>query len=98
MTTVMFGPSEKQVAFIKNLLAERDIDEDVAQQHLANLPTMDKATASKLIDALIKLPVVRRSSILQTELSALPKRHSHCQSQVSVSSSRCEARPSLKRG
>ena len=73
MTTVMFGPSEKQVAFIKNLLAERDLDEDVAQQHLANLPTMDKATASKLIDALIKLPVVRRSSILQTELSALPK-------------------------
>lgn len=73
MTTVMFGPSEKQVAFIKNLLAERDIDEDIAQQHLANLPTMDKATASKLIDALLKLPQVRRGGVLQTYLSALPK-------------------------
>lgn len=73
MTTVMFGPSEKQVAFIKNLLAERDLDEDVAQQHLANLPTMDKATASKLIDALLKLPQVRRGGVLHTFLASLPK-------------------------
>ena len=63
MTTVLFGPSEKQVAFIKNLLADREIDEDVAEQHLANLPTMDRKTASNLIDALLKLPKIGRAHV-----------------------------------
>lgn len=75
MTTTLFGPSEKQVAFIKTLLAEREIDEDVAQQHLANLPTMERKTASTLIDALLKLPKssTRGGGVLQSYLSALPK-------------------------
>lgn len=75
MTTTLFGPSEKQVAFIKNLLADREIDEDVAQQHLANLPTMERKTASNLIDALLKLPKnhTRGGGVLQSYLSALPK-------------------------
>lgn len=75
MTTVLFGPSEKQVGFIKSLLAQRDIDEDVAQVHLANLATMDKATASKLIDALLQLPKAARpaNTPLQTALASIPK-------------------------
>ena len=52
----LFGPSEKQIAFIEALLEERDVDDIVATSIRGTLPAMDKKKASFTIDMLVKLP------------------------------------------
>jgi hypothetical protein len=75
----MFGPSEKQVAFINSLLDERELEAEARDGFRAALATMDRKAASNLIDVLLKLPKAvtkvpgSAGSKLQAALSSVPK-------------------------
>lgn len=75
----IFGPgaSEKQIKFINDLLAERELEEEQRNAYLVALPTFNTKAASGLIDMLLKLPkattkVAVKGSI-QEALSKAPK-------------------------
>lgn len=61
MTTTTYPASEKQFAFIKTLLAEKEVDAETQQavdlcRELAVEGTLTSRAASKLIDRLLPLP------------------------------------------
>lgn len=78
-TETLFGPSDKQIQFINNLLDERKLDKEARDGFRANLATMDKKAASTLIDMLLKLPkepvspFLTGKSVLQEALLKAPK-------------------------
>jgi hypothetical protein len=78
-TATLFGPSEKQVAFINSLLDERELEPAARDGFRAALATMDKKQASSLIDVLLALPKAATKvpgsagNKLQEALSKAPK-------------------------
>jgi len=77
-TATLFGPSEKQIKFINDLLNEKELEDAARDGFRATLASMDKKTASNLIDVLLKLParmdkVAGGKSSLQEALSKAPK-------------------------
>ncbi len=78
-TATLFGPSEKQVAFINSLLDERELEPAARDGFRAALATMDKKQASSLIDVLLALPKAEAKvpgasgTKLQEALSKAPK-------------------------
>jgi hypothetical protein len=79
-TTAVVNPaSEKQVAFIISLLAERDIDEVSEAMIRMHLPTLTKKQASGFIDILLAAPksetkvLAGKKAGIQEALSKAPK-------------------------
>jgi len=60
MTTTLYPASERQVAFITSLLADRVIPDADAVR--AELPTLDKRRASALIERLLQAPKAARTA------------------------------------
>ena len=75
----LFGPSERQVKFINDLLNEKDLQPEAAEGFRTALATMDKKAASNLIELLLRLPKKENKvpgapkSLLQEALSKAPK-------------------------
>ena len=74
-TASIIAPSEKQVAFINTLLAERELDPAAAEGFKTALTSMDKRAASKLIDMLLALPKAETKVLgsIQEALLKAPK-------------------------
>jgi hypothetical protein len=78
-TETLFGPSEKQIKFINDLLDEKELEPETVVGFRTALATMDKKAASSLIDLLIRLPkkenkvVGGSKSALQEALLKAPK-------------------------
>lgn len=72
-------PSDKQIKFINDLLAEKELEAEAVQGFRTALATMDKKAASNLIELLIRLPkkenkvVGGSKSPIQEALSKAPK-------------------------
>jgi len=79
LALVKDAASEKQVAFLNDLLDSRELDEITVQSFKSQLPVMTKKMASAAIDLLLKQPKkVERvpgspKSVLQEALSKAPK-------------------------
>jgi hypothetical protein len=80
-TATLFGPSEKQIAFINALIDERELTEDARKKFRADLAVLDKRSASQLITVLVNLPkrtdlvgkMLAGKTSLQEALSKAPK-------------------------
>lgn len=89
-TATLFGPSEKQVGFINSLLEERELEEDARLAWKQALLSMDKKTASSLIDMLLKLPkattkIVVSGSIQEALLKAPKSKYAIPNEEIDIS-------------
>lgn len=74
MTKMTFIPaSDKQIGFLSDLLASKEYDEDVKTTLYDQIEcgTLDRATASSYIDALINSPRIACSSTARNEMQEL---------------------------
>lgn len=71
MTTILYPATEKQVAFLASLLAQREIADELREEITAFLPTADKSRTSEYIDRLLKAPKKAADSSAFATLNAL---------------------------
>lgn len=76
MTTTIYPASEKQISFVRDLIAGREVADDIAADILERIEAgvYDKRSASSDIDAFIKLPKrAKAKSGMQELLARVPK-------------------------
>lgn len=74
MATTYYGPaSESQISYITALLHDRDVtpSERLAAEERIATGTLDKATASKMIDTYLSLPKVASKPVVRTAPASL---------------------------
>lgn len=76
MTTTIYPASEKQISFVRDLIAGREVADDIAADILERIEAdlYDKRSASADIDAFLKLPKrAKAKSGMQELLARVPK-------------------------